>query len=286
MVKGKSTSKSAGKGAMMQGKMKKKKPPVGGLDAGAMTYMRMLKSPFSAIMINPLYGGITNGTMIRVVQEVLIGATTNCVQGGIIWIPGNAGKSTYAAESVAGQGLTFTEYGNGGPDTDTGVVNYGDLRCCAASMEVSWLGTELNRCGFLAAGATSGGNVANMLANNGLPAISYANAAPYTIRIPDKSVSFAWRPSDGDVLYNDPQIKPTFSTQLSNSRGAMMLVVQGMTPGVGVRVRLVAVYECLPSYQQGISGMPGTTNPSRNTMADVMKELDKTDWMHPRTVEY
>lgn len=245
-----------------------------GLDSAAAAYAALLLDPCGADLTYPVYAGSSGGILARCESTNTFFAGSTAVGGVFQWLPGafsvNAGNALnqfFASDTGVGGTITF-----GNALTQPGAVlanNASSIRCVAACMQVYWPGTELNRQGFVTAGNTIGNSYpvgSTQTATGGNTLLSYYS------RMPGDMFEIKWRPTEADQDFNGPA--DNLGPLNLSGHGAITLNVAGIPVSTGVRIRLVAVYEYLPSFSAGIEQSGNNKNRSKFTLDNVLSKLD------------
>lgn len=246
-----------------------------GLDAQAMAWAALLADPCNGPLAHPIYPGADGGALVRVENEFSAFGSGTDTGGLMLWLPGHPGT-----DSLKLSGFTNTSTPAVLGDISSGSSGYTYLRtnatnarCVAACMQVFWAGTELNRQGFVAGGCLAGGiftdaSAAVLSPDNVRPLL------PNRARMPDGCFEIRWAPAAGDTLWVDPSEASTVGANINN-KTCLGLAVSGIA-GVGVRIRLVAVYEYVPKYNLGLVSPYNSRALSRSSLDDVINFLDRT----------
>lgn len=126
------------------------------------------------------------------------------------------------------------------------MANAARVRCLAACLQVSWVGTEQSRIGYLALGNAPRHAAAS---GNTTPA-ELRTSLPYGTRLPNDSVGIKWRPSDTDLAFSTAGTDNALAS-------AVYAQVSGLLPSSSIRVRVVVVME----WENGASFGIGTPIP-------------------------
>lgn len=249
------------------------------LDSQAAAYAELLLNPCAADLVHPVYAGSSGGILARTEVTSTFFNGANIVGGVVQWLPGafslNAGNAlNQFILSNPGSGGTVG-YGNALTLPGSGLANGASaIRCVAACMQVYWAGTELNRQGFITAGNTIGNSYP---ANAIFTSNSGSTLLPFYMRMPGDCFEIKWRPTDADQEFVGPT--DNIGPITLNNHGALTVNVDGLPVGTGVRIRMVAVYEYIPSLTAGIAMSTNSKNRSRFTLDSVLNALDSLgDW--------
>lgn len=211
-------------------------------------HYRMLSDPCGAEITPSAFGG-RNGYPQRLsgFNYVSVPANGACL---FAWHPG-AGNVTFSTAADASVNFTPT-WGttNNGCSAPIGALPTisDDVRCLAACLEVTYVGTELDRSGamgVLAGHADSvvrGGVVTNVISKMGI-----ANEFG---RTPKDTIEIKWVPAELDQQYTNLSDAPT---NFFGDRTAIGFALIAGDKAVAVRLRLTVIYEFLPKSG---SGMP------------------------------
>jgi hypothetical protein len=139
-------------------------------------------------------------------------------------------------------------------------------------------GTELNRSGVISLGNFVSGDILDLPGSITTGLIR--SGSQYSQRVPADYAELRWRPTEQDLEFVAANAGDLSSNALETKHGAIAFTMAGGPAGVGIRVRVVAVYEWRPPATIGIN----TGNrfaASNNTLANVINYLDGTgDWLY------
>jgi len=251
----------------------------------SMAYANLLNNPCGSPLTHPTYIGGDGGILTRFETDILVFVGATDTAGMVCWTPGgigyNAGNASHllainAASSSASVAAGALPSSNA-PGGSFLLSNASSARCVAACAQVYWPGSESARQGIVYTGSVNGGSVVlgSSYSTDGL-----ANLTQYVDRMPNDFIETKWRPADGDQL----SINPTTATPTieQSRRNSILICVKGIPGSVGVRVRLVAIYEWQPAAADGITPSVSARNWTTSALNDVLSYLDNTmpDWQH------
>lgn len=259
---------------------------MGGLDASAKAYAKLLADPCNAPLVHPTYSGSDGAYLVRFNTVNTYGLVATSTSGLLHWVPGAINATgglnnslLYNESPGSATAATMTAVNNlytpGGLFLQSNASTY---RCIAACITVYWAGSELSRAGIVSTGVTDGALLtpgASVQPGQVFPVLSY------TERVPDGKIELRWRPSSGDQLFQSNSTTVTNPTTNDISRNAALtLFYYGLPAGVGLTVEMTAVYEYVPSVALGLSVTPNSRNTSNNTLDQVINALDSSgDWV-------
>lgn len=249
-----------------------------GLDAAAAAYAELLVNPCSGPLVNGPFGDGTGGFMVRVETDQIFNYGTTETASALVFCP-SLGTSfvssvaltsdttaiTWAASPAATPGYTFM------------LANAAEFRCLSACLQVYWPGSELNRAGIASVGQQTAYVIEGSPSTSALRSLNQ-----YSERTPDDYLEIKWRPNNYDLQYSPAATIGVTPTNLQDigKRSALVASVGGIPVSTGIRYRIVAVYEWIPSGS-GLVAPNKTNAKSRNTFEQVINYLDRTgDWMY------
>jgi hypothetical protein len=250
-----------------------------GLDTAGLAYAKLLADPCNAPLVSPVFNGADGGLLIRAENNYNAGASIGTTTAGVfVWAPGaignNAGNGSAIAQgesTIPGGAITLGAISSGyQPGYGFLTSNSSECRCVAACMEIFFAGTEVQRSGLIASGNIMGGSLYLTESVNAQGSMVLFERYD---RTPDCSLMINWRPTNFDQNYTVANNATTF-TEISR-RGALGFAYFGLPAGVGVNVRMVAVYEYAPSYALGLTSVFSNRSWSENTLDQVINFLDK-----------
>lgn len=243
-------------------------PTAASLDAHATAFAKLLVNPCAAPLAHPVYAGSDAGILVR--TESAFSAFNGAGQdgGAIHWVPGAV--SSDSGNLLGGyNGSTFA------PATFVPGLTYlkaqaSAVRCVAACMQITFLGSELNRSGVVAIGRSSGDLVE---VGNSTDAAALEPSLEHYTRTPDKTIELTWVPAMDDQSFLNPNYN--FTSDMANGRSALTFCAYGLPAGTGLRVRLVAVYEYKPLQATGITYTSSARAKSKNSLDHVLNEIQE-----------
>jgi hypothetical protein len=275
------------------------KAPFNSLDSYAKAHAMMIADPCRAPLGYSTYPGGSGGQIARFSQDLILFNEFGTDTGGcLIWSPGYASyvQSNNLSALVSDTqnfGLTDLRPAAG----NAAVTNTSGYRCLAACMQIYYPGTELNRSGFVGMGYTTGGTIieyqrvavggdGNLTLNVG----GLRQTQFHSERTPNTMLELKWKPSQADEQFTSgiSQANQVATNALGlASRNCLTLTASGLSPGVGLRVRFVAIYEYLQQPSIGIIGTAGNAPRSKNTTNEVLRALDSMgNWFITTATKY
>lgn len=236
------------------------------LDAPALAYARLLADPCGAPLTHPIYAGSEGGILVKAESVITLGtgASDNCLLAH--WTPGAVGSNNTDLLIEASGSVNFAPpVSSQGPGNAFLKANATGARCIAACMQITYLGTELNRAGAYAVGRTQGSLI------DPTTAVTVGAIEPtleHFTRTPDSTIELRWVPANMDQSFTDPNVSTP--TQERDRKSAITFVASGLTNGSGVRIRLVAIYEYQPKTGTGIATPSSARATSSYSLDDVL----------------
>lgn len=244
-----------------------------GLDSSALAYAKLIADPCNAPLAHPTYSGSEGGYLVRCESFGSLNTGATSTSGAVSWAPGAMGTSS----------VELCAFEAAGSDVTAGMVplsafrspgrlflrgNASVYRCVAACMRVSFAGSEAARSGRVHFGQASGA-----FAKNGTSYTADALAAGLThySRTPADEIEIMWKPNDADQLVRDPNLDT--APQDFERRAAIVVAWAGLPAGVGLTIRMTAVYEWQPLSGEGLSNPNLSKSPSRNSLDEVINYL-------------
>lgn len=241
------------------------------LDAPAAAYARLLADPCGAPLTHPIYMGSEGGILVKAesVFNLIVGTGAYAL---LHWTPGAVGSNN--VDLITGESSTVTfgipAVSNNGPGNQYLKDNATGARCVAGCMQVTYLGTELNRAGTVTLGRTQGSliDVGTSVTTSQIePALEHFS------RTPDYTSELRWVPANMDQSFTDPNV--VTAAQEKDRKSAITMVAGGLTVGSGIRVRLVAIYEYQPKVGLGITTPSSSRATSGFSLDDVLNVVQK-----------
>lgn len=269
------------------------------LDVYAKSHAALLADPCKAPLAYSVYPGGSGGQMARFSQDLIVFNDFNTDVGGVlVWSPGYAAYS----QSRPLIPLTTDTQNFGMSDLraaagNAAVANTTGYRCLAACAQVYYPGTELSRSGFVGLGYTTGGTITEYqtttVGGDGNTTLSIAGLRQtqfHSERTPNTMMEIKWKPSQADEQFTSG-LSPASQTATNayglSSRNCITISASGLPPGVGLRVRFVAVYEYIQQPNIGIVGTAGNAPRSKNSINDVLRALDNMgNWFISTATQY
>lgn len=265
---------------------------VAGLGAAGTAYAKLLVDPCNAPLVRGVFDGSGSSSVQRFEVDFINDSTALATGMSIAFIPGMAATfsqtATITSDSTAfSYNFLSASAASNSPGYTFLSTNAASFRCLAACMQVSYPGSEQGRQGVVAAGLLNDTTL--------LPAIVAADGGgggttttsqvrtslQHVERTPAAMIEIGWQPGFGD------QREATFiGGEITNSqvdyqgRNALVVSAAGLPAATGLRIRLVAVYEWQPRFNQGIvaSVSAPPAGPSLNKVLHRITEVLGPDW--------
>jgi hypothetical protein len=242
------------------------------LDRAALQYAQLLADPCNGPLVTAPFGDGQGGIVARYEVDIVLngGATDN--GSYIVFIPSLLQFYTAAAAVTADSALIASGAAQLGPGYGPLVTNglCSAYRVLSACLQVYYPGSESTRAGITAVGQVPQANVGGSNSTSFL-----RTSSQYTERTPVDHIEIKWMPNTYDMEW----VAPAFdggTTFLTNRRSALVSSTYGIPISTGMRYRMVAVIEWLPTSGQGTQANPSTRVLSNNTYTDVLKFLEDT----------
>jgi hypothetical protein len=143
----------------------------------------------------------------------------------------------------------------------------GAVRAVAACVQITYVGSESSRAGFISVGQTTVGAFSSYttLSNT-------RSAAEYTTRMPGSTVEYRLEPTDSSQEFTPNNGAP--QAEVGN-QPCIIVAASGIPASTGIRVRLVSVLEWVPKAGAGV-GAPLVPPVSGSSMTHVLQWLNAT----------
>ncbi|UQZ09600.1 putative capsid protein [Freshwater macrophyte associated tombus-like virus 1] len=247
--------------------------------SAAERYAQLLADPCNADLVPSPIGDGGGSLVVRFERDFIIGNGATETAAALAWCPGEPAV-VVPGTALTGEGVTFSwvtaspvaNFTPGWPFID---VNASQVRCIAACAQVYWPGSELNRQGIISMSRAGADTLST--ANNQVPTIR--STANYIQRTPEGVAEIVWRPNEYDTYYSEPGAEG-FATAIGKKKTALVITGAGLPAAVGLRVRLVAVYEYIPRVESGFK-LTSRGHAGGLTLGSVLNKLDsRGDWMY------
>lgn len=243
-------------------------PTAASLDAHATAFAKLLANPCASPLAHPVYAGSDAGILVRTESAFSVYTAAGATAGAVHWVPG-------AVSSDSGNLLSGVDGGTFAKTAFVPGLTYikaqaSAARCVAACMQITFLGSELNRSGVIAIGRASGDLVK---VGDSVSAAGLEPSLEHYTRTPDKTIELTWVPGMDDQSFLDPNAN--FTADMANGRSALAFCAYGLPAAVGIRVRLVAVYEYKPLQATGITYTSSARAKSKNSLDHVLNEIQE-----------
>lgn len=238
-----------------------------GLDLAARKYAALVADPCNGPLVTGPFGDGSGGMISRFESDFLFPTGATQTAGVMVFCPANLTLKYFGAATDGAAGTWL----DGNPDSPGATFlssNAGAFRCLSACLQVYWPGAELDR-----AGIVSVSNASNNITDLATSVSRLRAQASVVTRMPADHLEIVWRPTEYDTQMAD-------AGAVDAGRATCLVsTFAGVPAGATVRYRMVAVYEWRPRVDVN-SGFKEplipNSNPSRNSLQDVMNFLDRT----------
>lgn len=240
------------------------------LDRGAAEYARLIADPCNAPLVHPTYSGTEGGYLVRTESFYTIATGAADTATYLQWTPGLVGNGDAILDSWAtGGDVSAGPASNGAkaPGYTFLIANANAVRCVAACMKISYVGSESARSGRLHVGHVSGATITSAARSPNV----VASALTHYTRTPAQEVELIWKPGDGDQLFRGPGGGYTISD--AAMRQSLCLAAVGLPVATGLTIRMTAVYEWQPIVTDQLSTPSMSKNMSDKTLDQVINVL-------------
>lgn len=248
------------------------------LDSQAIAYRNLLLDPCNGDLVHPIYAGGTGGILCRFTSTAFYGAGPTDTGFIFHWTPG-AMTTSLNELVITGYALpttpvvAFTAPLAAGRDfIPNNAMCY---RCVSACATMTYTGSELGRAGSIWYGQTIG-NMVN--AGSSYIGVDMPKSLNRNIRTPDQSVDVLWRPGTTDEEWVDPNRALADDPLMRNDKGAITIVGSGLPVGVGMQIRMTAVFEYQPKYNTGMTVATNARSKTNNTLTQVLNSIPDAHW--------
>lgn len=243
------------------------------LGDAARKYAALLADPCNGPLVQSPFGAGSGGLVSRFETDYVIGDAPSTTAVALCFAPAIPQVWTPAANLTADNLPVTWALNNGSPGRPYLLANSRAFRCLSACVQVYWAGSELSRGGVISLGQMS-------VQEAGSATVTVAQlraASQYVERMPEKCAELVWRPTEAELAWNKP-----IDNSDSDRYSALYVTAGGLPATSGVRIRIVAVYEWLPSADlSGGMVLPTTKPGSRDTLGGVLETLDRFgNWMY------
>lgn len=250
------------------------------LDAAARDYAALIADPCNAKLTSTIWNGSGGSFVSRFESDFIIGQGAGVTCAALVYVPNSNvvwvsdvalltdSTAMHLAESPgAGPGYQFLE-------------NAGNIRAVASCVQLSFPGTEVDRSGIVSGGVMSFGSVAPyvLTAEGGESAVtkvgSLRSLSQHTERMPQDMMEITWSPGSGDMRLAPAKFQPTDEADIERyaESNAIVVTASGFKAAVGVRIRIVTVFEWTPSSGDGFVAAVEVPK-SSNTLNDVLRAI-------------
>lgn len=240
-----------------------------GMDAAARAYAMLLSDPCGAPLTHPVYAGGEGGILVKAESVFNLVGGVGDTKGLVHWTPGAIGTTNSELLVDSGNGTFTATASTNTPGKAFLVANATGVRCVAACLQATYLGTELNRAGNYAIGRTQGS-----LIDLGAT-INFSDLEPtleHFTRTVDGTIEMRWMPANMDQSFTDPNVAT--AAQEKDRKSAITFSASALTAGSGIRFRLVAVYEYQPRTGTGIATPSASRARSSFSLDDVLNVVE------------
>lgn len=246
------------------------------LDQWGKAYANLLRDPCYGKLVAPTYSGSVGGILTRFESDYVVNGAATDMGAFVAFTPGILGLTTTTYGSVMGatgaitsDGATITTQNL--PAKQPGVAlapSMAASRCISACLQVSFMGSELQRSGVCSVGQLTYNDL------NGPVSFSLSSIramCPTVVKVPDGEVEIKLRPTaESETFY---PVNAVANTNLS-AHPTLVATMSGIPANTGMRVRMVAVYEWIPQSASGVVAASGNSTTSQNTLTNVVHALD------------
>lgn len=253
-------------------------PAAATLDQDAREYAMLMADPCNAKLTRSVFPGANGSFVSRFESDFIAGQDAVSTATTILFTPGLGveasgllANSAVLATDTVGFNLATTGYPLPGISFMATTSQY---RPVAACLEVYWPGSELTRAGVVSVGLVDAGAMLDFSAGNLATVAGLRQLCQHTERMPENKTTINWRPGPFDA-----ETAAVNGSTLTSGRQSLLMTAAGMPANVGVRVRIVVVYEWWPKAGTGfVATVPAVT--SRNSVNEVLHALDRTgNWL-------
>lgn len=251
---------------------------MGFLDGPALEYAKLLMDPCNGKIVPPVFPGGDAGFLFRAESFGSLGLGGTDTAGILHWSPGYVNNNSTeliavatASGATAGTMATFAS----SPGRSFLITNAKGVRCIAACLKVTFLGSEAARAGRVHYGVTQASLIDVGVSN--VPDQIAQTLQNYT-RTPPEAIELFWRPTIADTEFNDPG--ETASAVIRDRKSALTVTFAGLPASVGLSFHFTAVYEWTPAPNIGVGHNTSGKADSRNTLDDVL------DWVRSQGFKY
>lgn len=260
----------------------------GGGNSALGDYARLLACPDTGPLVHPLYGGATEGYLIRVRKVInssdyfaasFAGGTS--VNMSCVWCPGDATRPLHVYRNLNDAPSDSLGYTFPNPLQDTGFpINA--ARCVAAQLEAKYTGREIDRsglgaCGQLVVADLPGASASGVSTVGGwTPGGATVPAAVVAEHVTDhpNHLVVKWRPTSVDELWTTDSVGfeiPQPAGRVQNP--SIFTTILGTTDQAATPYSfiLTAVYEWKPRQAAGVANVPTVYTSVRATAAQAVQ---------------
>lgn len=247
--------------------------PVKRLDADARAFARLLNDPCYGKIVGPIYQSSGTGLFVRLESDFIIGAEATAVGSACIFVPGlisTGGEGLIQPLSVVTSDTSAISWT---PNTTnqcgaTFAGSTSSVRAVAACLQVSFVGSELNRAGVI--------SLAQMTKQTAMSYTTLAklrSGAERVVRVPDGVLEIKLSP-----MAKNADFQTTTSTALTDTgeMPALVMSCSGIPASTGVRVRLIQVVEWTPAAGAGVTN-PSTAVNSSSSLQTILGAMTQAN---------
>jgi hypothetical protein len=271
-AKRKTSNKKAVRPAKITGK---------GLDMLASKYAELLADPCSGPLVSGPFGDGTGGLIARYEQDIVLDSQATAIGSAIVFCPSALTYSFSNVVPLSADTTLFFPYVVGNTANHSGLTSLaaqgGTFRVLSACLQVYYPGSEVSRAGIMGIGQAPFGSFAGP---TGVSTSSMRTLANYVERTPEAYSEIVWRPSEFDLQWTQSNNIDAPGSSNELRRSTLFSSTTGLPVSTGMRYRMVAVVEFVPSAgfgQTSIVHQPA----SNNTLTHVLNTLESYgDWAY------
>jgi hypothetical protein len=245
------------------------------LDVWGRAYANLVRNPCYGRLVPPAYSGSAGGILTRFETDFIVNAQAADTGAFIAFTPGILGTAATTYGTVMGATGTIlsdsaTIVPQALPTRQPGVgltASMAAARCVSACIQVSFMGSELQR-----AGICSVGQLTYQDLNGTFSLATLRSLSETVVKIPDGELELKLRPTaESETFY---PVNAVANTNLA-AQPTLVATMSGIPGSAGMRVRVVAVYEWLPQNSSGVVASSSNTSQTANTLNQVVHALDR-----------
>lgn len=248
------------------------------LTQGELAYARLLNDPCNAPLVHGPFGDGSGGMISRFESDFIWGASPICFNGILGFLP--SGPSLYQGLTVNDLDTVTLSGMSGAPGSDFLNANASAYRCLAACIQLYWPGTELNRSGIVSVGCLP----AELVFSTDCSSARVRTLSQFVERTPEGMVEIKWQPTTYDSMFTDAGDAASSGSGIDSKlgtsrRNSLVATFSGVPSNVGMRARVVAVYEWKPRVGSGF--VTSSAASPAGTVSNTLRYLESTgNWMY------